>query len=169
MAVRADLLVDCANAILLPVAKWKTMNLDLFLEGVPAEHVLDRLSKADGDEVSSGKLASEESSAALAVNTFGWFIERCDLFPALPGMEPGAKVLCVDIEYCARFPWRGGRHPWLDAIVETGSQLVGIESKRFEPYRDKIECLVLRGLQRRQVGTTHGRVRSHARRTIQRT
>jgi hypothetical protein len=113
------------------------MNGVQFLEGVPAKHVLDRLAKADGKEIVSGKFSSEESSAALAVNTFGWFIERCDLLPALPGMEPGVKVLCVDVEYCARFPWRGGRHPWLDAVVETSTQLIGVESKRFEPYRDQ--------------------------------
>ena len=35
-----------------------------------------------------------------------------------------------------RFPWRGGRHPWLDAAVETGTHLIGVESKRFEPFRD---------------------------------
>lgn len=106
------------------------------LEGVPREHVLERLAKADGDEIGSGKLAGEESSAALAVNTFGWFIERPELLPPLPGMRPSVKALRVEVEYCARFPWRGGKHPWLDAAVETDSQLVGVESKRFEPYRD---------------------------------
>lgn len=35
-----------------------------------------------------------------------------------------------------RFPWSGGRHPWLDVAVETETHLIGIESKRFEPYRD---------------------------------
>jgi hypothetical protein len=95
--------------------------------------VLDRLSKAGGNEVESGKLASAESSAALAVNTFGWFIEQPSLLPRLPGMKSGA--LLVDVEYCARFPFRGGRHPWLDAVVETDRQLVGVESKRFEPFR----------------------------------
>ncbi len=108
-----------------------------FLDGVPEKHVLDRLAKAGGDEIRSGKFLREESSAALAVNTFGWFIERPELMPPLPGVQLDAKILCVDIEYCARFPWRGGRHPWLDAVVETDTQLVGVESKRHEPYRDK--------------------------------
>lgn len=36
-----------------------------------------------------------------------------------------------------RFPWRGGEHPWLDAGVETTTHLLGVESKRFEPFRDK--------------------------------
>src|SRR6202008_4644116 len=30
----------------------------------------------------------------------------------------------------------GGTHPWLDAVVQTKSQLIGVESKRFEPFRD---------------------------------
>lgn len=113
------------------------MDDDGFLAGVPVAHVLRRLGKAGGNEVESGKFSSDESSAALAVNTFGWFIERPELLPPLPGMRPGAKASLVDVEYCARFPWRGGRHPWLDAVVETDKQLIGVESKRFEPYRDK--------------------------------
>lgn len=36
----------------------------LFLPGVPADHILKRLDSAGGDEVRSGKLASQESSAA---------------------------------------------------------------------------------------------------------
>lgn len=41
----------------------------------------------------------------------------------------------VRIEYCARFPWSGGRHPWLDAFVVTSTHIIGIESKRYEPFR----------------------------------
>src|SRR5262245_18051462 len=108
-----------------------------FLEGVPEKYVLKRLAKAGGNEVKSGKLVSDESSAALAVDTFGWFIEQPELLPPLPGMRSAEKASLVDVEYCARFPWRGGRHPWLDAVVETATQLIGIESKRFEPYRDE--------------------------------
>lgn len=37
-----------------------------FLPGVAVQHVLDRLAKAGGNEVSSGKFGSPESSAALA-------------------------------------------------------------------------------------------------------
>jgi hypothetical protein len=46
-----------------------------FLPGISVDHMLKRLAKAGGNEVASGKFASPESSAALAVNTFGWFIE----------------------------------------------------------------------------------------------
>jgi hypothetical protein len=108
-----------------------------FLPGVPAEHVVARLGAAGGKEIESGKLASPESSAALAVNTFGWFVNRPALLPPVPGLEHAGPARVVDVEYCARFPWSGGRHPWLDAIVETDTHLIGIESKRFEPYRDR--------------------------------
>jgi hypothetical protein len=108
-----------------------------FLQGVAADHVIGRLRAAGGKEIESGKLASPESSAALAVNTFGWFVERPHLLPPLPGLAHTGMPRMVDVEYCARFPWSGGRHPWLDAVVETDTHLIGIESKRYEPYRDR--------------------------------
>lgn len=108
-----------------------------FLPGVPVDHVLRRLGEAAGDEVASGKFASPESSAALAVNCFGWFIPRPERLPVLPGLEAVGKPRLVDVEFCARFPWSGGRHPWLDAVVQTDTHLIGIESKRFEPFRDR--------------------------------
>lgn len=107
-----------------------------FLPGVPVDHVLRRLGEAAGDELASGKFASPESSAALAVNCFGWFIPRPDRLPVLPGLESVGRPRLVDVEFCARFPWSGGRHPWLDAVVQTDTHLIGIESKRFEPFRD---------------------------------
>lgn len=109
-----------------------------FLPGVPSEIVLRRLDAAGGNEVKSGKLFSLESSAALAVNTFGWFIERPALLPAFPMLGSlNWPATQVEVEYCARFPWSGGKHPWLDACVETPSAILGVESKRFEPYRDR--------------------------------
>jgi hypothetical protein len=107
-----------------------------FLPGVPASHVLGRLAKAGGKEIESGKFLSPESSAALAVNCFGWFIERPEQLPPLTGLETAGIPALVDIEFCARFPWSGGRHPWLDAVVQTPTVLIGIESKRYEPFRD---------------------------------
>lgn len=108
-----------------------------FLPGIPADHVIRRLSAAGGKEIESGKLANPESSAALAVNTFGWFAGRPELLPPLPGLAHVGLPTMVDVEYCARFPWAGGRHPWLDAVVETDTHLIGVESKRYEPYRDR--------------------------------
>ncbi len=43
----------------------------------------------------------------------------------------------VEVEYCARLPWRGGKHPWLDVWVETSEAIIGAEPKRFEPFRDQ--------------------------------
>ncbi|MFL6725898.1 MAG: PGN_0703 family putative restriction endonuclease [Sphingomicrobium sp.] len=108
-----------------------------FLPGVAADHVIGQLRAAGGKEIESGKLASAESSAALAVNTFGWFVDRPGLLPPLPGLANVGEPTMVDVEYCARFPWSGGRHPWLDAVVETDTHLIGVESKRYEPYRDR--------------------------------
>ena len=108
-----------------------------FLPGITASHVLGRLAKAGGKEIESrqafkpGKLP-----AALAVNCFGWFIERPEQLPPLIGLESAGVPELVDVEFCARFPWSGGRHPWLDAVVQTPRMLIGIESKRFEPFRD---------------------------------
>jgi hypothetical protein len=106
-----------------------------FLPGVPIELVEAALLKAGGNEL-DGKFDNPRSSAALAVNGFGWFIERPHLLPALPGLEDvpltGAQVT---VERQMRFPWRGGRHPWLDAAIETPTHLIGIESKRYEPFR----------------------------------
>ena len=110
---------------------------DIFLPGVPADHVLKRLAAAGGNEVASGKIEHKDSSAALAVNAFGWFILRPELLPALPGTEFFGAAEKVEVEYCARFPWPGGRHPWLDAAVITKSHLIGVESKRYEPFRDR--------------------------------
>jgi hypothetical protein len=111
-------------------------SLDL-LPGVSAEYVYSRLAKADGKEIQSGKFASNESSAALAANLFGWFATRPHDLPPFASIEAVGTPTQVDIEYCARFPWRGGRHPWLDAAILTATHLIGVESKRFEPYRDR--------------------------------
>ena len=109
----------------------------LLLPGVPAAAIGKALAKASGDELGSGKFASPESSSALAVNAFGRFLEAPNNLPPLPGLEdldwPATRL---DVERQMRFPWRGGRHPWLDAALETRAALVGIESKRFEPFRD---------------------------------
>ena len=37
-------------------------------------------------------------------------------------------------------PWSGGTHSVLDVLIPTSSALIGIESKRFEPFRDKPEA-----------------------------
>lgn len=108
------------------------------LPELPSAHIAARLSKSPGNEIASGKFANPESSAALAVNAFGWFIERPSTLPPFPGLPLSSwSPVRVDVEESLRFPWRGGLHPWLDAVVETDTQLIGVESKRCEPFRSK--------------------------------
>ena len=105
-----------------------------FLPGVPAKAVLEALTRAPGNELSSGKFASPESSSALAANAFGWFLHQPRLLLPLPGAPMGLPET-VEIEAELRFPWSGGRHPWLDALITTATTLVAVESKRYEPFR----------------------------------
>jgi len=108
------------------------------LPDLPARRIREILDDAGGNEIASGKFANPQSSAALAVNGFGWFFERPALLPAFPGLENlDWPPVQVQIERQMRFPWRGGRHPWLDAAIETQAMLIGVESKRYEPFRDR--------------------------------
>ncbi len=106
---------------------------------VPAEAVRAAFAKSPGNEFGSGKMASPQSSAALAANAFGFFLHRPADLPRPPSLPADVEwpPTRVGLEACARFPWAGGRHPWLDALVETPSHLVGVESKRYEPFRPK--------------------------------
>ena len=109
-----------------------------FLPGVPGKQIEAIYNAAPGKEIARGKFDSPESSAALAANTFGYFLNRPGDLPPLPGCEEvewPANRLYVEKE--VRFPWRGGQHPWLDSLVVTPSTLIGVESKRFEPFRRK--------------------------------
>ena len=109
----------------------------IFLPGVPEARLRAIYGNAAGNEIASGKFASPQSSAALAANGFGWFLDRpgaCPLFPPLADL--GGPVSTVEIERELRFPWSGGRHLWLDAVLRTDTHVIGVESKRYEPYRD---------------------------------
>lgn len=111
---------------------------DVLLPGVPATLVCDEILNAPGNELESGKFFSPNSSAALAVNTFGWFLERPSALPALPSLDaldwPAQRI---SLEREMRFPWESDKgHPCLDAAIETPNVLIGVESKRFEPFRD---------------------------------
>lgn len=109
-----------------------------FLPGVPGEQIEEIYNAAPGKEIASGKFDSPESSAALAANAFGVFLNRPGDLPPLPGCEGVEWPACsVYVEKEVRFPWTGGRHPWLDALVVTPAALIGVESKRFEPFRTK--------------------------------
>lgn len=70
-----------------------------FLPGVPGPAVREALRKEGGNEIESGKFASPESSAALAVNAFGWFIPRpADLPPFPPLADLDWPAVQVDVE-----------------------------------------------------------------------
>lgn len=105
-----------------------------FLPDLPEARILEALRRSPGNEVNSGKFDSPDSSAALVANAFGRFLDRPGDLPPLPGV-PAGKVETVDLEAEMRFPWSGGRHPWLDVAIRTHTTLIGIESKRYEPFR----------------------------------
>lgn len=111
------------------------------LPGIPAELVRAAYMAAPGNEIESGKFASPESSAALVANTFGLFLDRPHLLPPLPGTRPPDwPAKSVGLEAIVRFPWSGGRHPCLDVMIVTGGALIGVESKRYEPFRAKAKA-----------------------------
>ena len=108
------------------------------LPGLPGDRIRARFAASPGNEIGSGKFLSAESSAALAANAFGLFLDRPELLPPLPvGDDIAWSPSGVEIEVENRFPWSGGRHPWLDAMVEMPAALVAIESKRYEPFRKR--------------------------------
>jgi hypothetical protein len=108
---------------------------DALMWGLPSAEIRAALEAADGQELRSGKLFSPQSSSALALNAFGPFVMRPASLPPLPGTEAlDWPALSVRIEAKLRFPWRGGRGPNLDVLVETQGAIIGIESKRFEPF-----------------------------------
>lgn len=122
------------------VASWYYQRMtDALFDYLPTDKIIAAFERSPGNELASGKFASPESSAALAANTFGLFLDRPGDLPAVPGTEEcGWPATYVAIEECAPFPWwPRGRHPWLDAFAETASHIIGIESKRYEPYRAK--------------------------------
>jgi hypothetical protein len=105
------------------------------LPHLPAQHILARYDRAPGQELTSEKFTNPESSAALVANTFGFFADRPEGLPLPETWVAGEKAQQVLIEEEVRFPWPGGKHPWLDVVIETKTALIGIESKRYEPFR----------------------------------
>ena len=100
-----------------------------FLPGVPAEAVLAALGRLPGSD-----LDSPDSSSALVANTFGWFLDRPRLLLPFPGVPMGLPE-AVDLGVEMQLPMRGTRHPRLDVVVTTPTTLVGIVSKRYQPFR----------------------------------
>jgi hypothetical protein len=114
---------------------------DLFLPGLPVEVIRAAYLNAPGNEIESGKFVSPESSAALVANAFGLFLTDPASLPAIPGtLDCGWPATSIALESIVRFPWTGGRHPCLDVLIATKDALIGIESKRYEPFRTKAEA-----------------------------
>ena len=110
---------------------------DRFLPGVPGAEIEQIFDAAPGNEIESGKFDNPESSAALAANTFGFFFNRPQDLPPLPDCDRVAwPARSLSLEEKVHFPrgWRGFPAV-LDCLVTTPSALIGIESKRFEPFR----------------------------------
>lgn len=108
---------------------------DALLDHLPRDRILARYESAGGDELTSGKFTNPESSAALAANAFGFFLQRPELLALpIPEIRPG-EATEVQLEVQMRFPWTGGLHPWLDVAIRTTTHLIGVESKRYEPFR----------------------------------
>lgn len=107
------------------------MNDIAFLPGVAAEAVLAALGRLPGSD-----LDSPDSSSALVANTFGWFLTRPRLLLPFPGVPMGLPET-VELGAEMQLPMRGTRHPRLDALVTTATTLVGIASKRYQPFRPK--------------------------------
>lgn len=106
------------------------------LPELPVQAVYDAYAGAAGKEL-AGKFFEPRSSSALAANAFGFFLSRPELLPAIPGTEShNWPAKSVALEAVVRFPWSGGRHPHLDALITTSTALIGIESKRYEPFDD---------------------------------
>ena len=100
-----------------------------FLPGVPAEAVMAALGRLPGSD-----LDSPDSSSALVANTFGWFLDRPRQLLPFPGVPMGLPET-VELGTEMQLPMRGVRHPRLDAAVTTPTTLVGIVSKRYQPFR----------------------------------
>lgn len=107
------------------------------LDHLDKDTILSRYQKANGKEITSGKFANPESSAALAANSFGLFLDRPELLTLPHNLLAAGSAGTVELEAEMQFPWSGGLHPCLDIAVETAQTLIGIESKRYEPFRDR--------------------------------
>jgi hypothetical protein len=111
---------------------------NIFLPGLPTDLIRATYAAAPGNEIESGKFANPASSAALVANAFVFFLKCPPELPAFPaGADWGWPPVSLTLEAIVRFPWSGGSHPCLDVLIGTRTTLLGIESKRYEPFRTK--------------------------------
>ena len=111
---------------------------EILLPGLPIELIRAAYEFAAGKELVSRKFYSPRSSSALAANTFGFFLNQPGALPPIPGAEGcGWPAQAVSLEAEVRFPWTGGTHPHLDALINTCDHLIGVEAKRYEPFKSQ--------------------------------
>ena len=77
-----------------------------FLPGVPGREIENIFNSAVGNEISSGKFDSPESSAALAANAFGFFLKSASAYHPCPVARTKIGPLAVSI-WKQRFVFRG--------------------------------------------------------------
>ena len=106
-----------------------------WLDGVPGEELEAFINAAPGNEIATGQFDNPMSSSRLAANAFGYFFNRPGELADLPGCEEEEwPALSLAIEKPVGLPREVGRHSWLDALIETPSALIGVESKRYETF-----------------------------------
>lgn len=136
-----------------------------FLPGLPVALIETLLSRSPGSEFATGKIDNPDSSANLVANAFGRFLEHPRDLPPLPGVPMG-RAEAVTLEAEMRLPWSGGTHPWLDVAVTTATTLVGVESKRYEPFRPGKKAIFSDAYEKRDWGPGLARTNALRRRLI---
>jgi hypothetical protein len=106
------------------------------LLGVPELLVRAALQNAGGNEIESGKTREPGKQRRAGLQHVRMVPHKTVRAAALPPACRHRMAAPVgQVERQMRSPWRGGRHPWLDAAVGTEHHLIGIASKRYEPFR----------------------------------
>ena len=82
-----------------------------------------------------GLTARNPRPPSLPTLSVSFSIVRATFHPYQDVGAPNGRQLRLHLRRRSVSLGKGGRHPWLDALVVTPSALIGIESKRFEPYR----------------------------------
>ena len=110
-----------------------------FLPGVPGEQIEEIYNTAPGKRNRKGQVRQPGIISRSRREHLRFLPQSTGDLPPLPGCEDvewPAHSLALEKE--VRFPWKARwGHPVLDVLIATSAALIGIESKRFEPFRDK--------------------------------
>jgi hypothetical protein len=98
--------------------------------------ILSAYGAATSGDAGAGDFLSPQSSTALAANAFGPFLDAPEALPPLPELgDLGWPARQVRPKTVLPLPWRGGRHPCLDLVIVTSTAVIGLASRRYEPFR----------------------------------